>query len=66
MLQISHGQGRTVLIVSNNLFNIIHLCDSAIILNNGCISYLGDTNSAMITETNRRTKNCFLQKLLPT
>jgi len=42
-------EGRTVLFVSHNMAAIENLCSKAILLNNGCITNIGDTRSVIQT-----------------
>lgn len=47
MQDVSKGEGRTVLFVSHNMAAVRNLCKSGIVLANGTISYVGDSNGAI-------------------
>ncbi|GAA4316311.1 ABC transporter ATP-binding protein [Pontixanthobacter gangjinensis] len=47
MQNLSEGQGRTVLFVSHNMGSIKSLCDRVIVLDDGGISFDGDTEEAI-------------------
>jgi lipopolysaccharide transport system ATP-binding protein len=47
MRDVSHGAGRTVLLVSHNLGVVRSLCDRAITMENGRLSYEGDAEHAI-------------------
>ena len=47
MKDVSSGQGRTVLFVSHNMASIKTLCSKAIILENGTLTFEGDTEAAV-------------------
>ena len=47
MQEVSQGEGRTVLFVSHNMASISSLCKSCIILENGGIKYIGETDDAI-------------------
>ena len=47
MQDISSGEGRTVLFVSHNMAAIRSLCTKGILLNNGEISYIGNTDDTV-------------------
>lgn len=47
MKDVSQGQGRTVLFVSHNMASIQKLCSKSIILDNGTITFCGDTSKAI-------------------
>jgi len=51
---VSKGDGRTVLFVSHNMESVRRLCTRGVVLNEGCIDYDGDVQSAIehYTETN--------------
>lgn len=42
MEEVSKGKGRTVIFVSHNTDTVIHLCSSAILLQNGCVAASGN------------------------
>lgn len=44
MQEVSQGEGRTVLFVSHNMTAVKNLCRSCILLENGCVCEIGDTN----------------------
>ena len=41
MQEVSQGEGRTVLFVSHNMASIRNLCHNGILLENGCVRYMG-------------------------
>lgn len=47
MQDISKGGGRTVLFVSHNMASISTLCTRCVVLENGTVSYVGDTDAAI-------------------
>ena len=47
MQDVSQGEGRTVLFVSHNMDSVRKLCTSAIIIENGLISFHGQTDTAI-------------------
>ena len=47
MQDVSQGEGRTVLFVSHNMASIGSLCKSCVILENGRIKYIGETDHAI-------------------
>lgn len=47
MQDVSRGEGRTVLFVSHNMASIKQLCSSAVLFENGSISYIGETVDAI-------------------
>jgi len=47
MKDVSQGGGRTVLFVSHNMAAVKGLCNSGVVLKNGMIDYVGDTNDAV-------------------
>lgn len=47
MKDVSQGGGRTVLFVSHNMSAVKSLCNRGIVLKNGMIDYVGDTNDAV-------------------
>lgn len=47
MKEVSEGQGRTVLFVSHNMASIRNLCSKSIILQNGNLQFLGDTEETL-------------------
>lgn len=47
MQEVSQGQGRTVLFVSHNMASVKSLCKKGIILENGKIKFIGETNDAI-------------------
>lgn len=48
MQEISAGGGRTVLFVSHNMTSVSSLCSSAIVLNDGKIDFIGETEEAIV------------------
>ena len=49
MQDISHGEGRTVLFVSHNMASIGKLCNSCVLLENGRIKEIGETQHIIST-----------------
>lgn len=47
MNYLSQGEGRTVLFVSHNMASIRNLCSKTILLENGTIEMMGDTNAVV-------------------
>lgn len=47
MQDVSKGHGRTVLFVSHNMDSVINLCNRGILLENGCVKYMGDVQSTV-------------------
>ena len=47
MNDVSKGEGRTVLFVSHNMAAVKSLCNSGIVLKNGCMFYQGDSDNAV-------------------
>lgn len=47
MQDLSTGEGRTVLFVSHNMASVKNLCDRAIVLENGIITFNDDTDKAI-------------------
>lgn len=47
MQDVSKGEGRTVLFVSHNMNSIRVLCNSGIVLKNGCVDYMGTANDCV-------------------
>ena len=47
MKDVSRGEGRTVLFVSHNMAAIKSLCTRCVVLNNGMVSFDGDTQAAV-------------------
>ncbi len=47
MQDLSQGEGRTVLFVSHNMGSIKSLCSSCLVLNNGHIDYIGESENAI-------------------
>jgi lipopolysaccharide transport system ATP-binding protein len=47
MSDVSKGEGRTVLFVSHNMGSVKALCTTGIVLKNGGLNYLGNTNNAI-------------------
>lgn len=49
MQDVSQGEGRTVLFVSHNMASMQRLCQRGVLLDKGCIQYMGDINSTVDT-----------------
>lgn len=49
MQDVSKGEGRTVLFVSHNMGSMQRLCTRGILLENGCIKYMGTISEAIRT-----------------
>ena len=47
MQDVSRGEGRTVLFVSHNMESIKSLCSRGVLLNNGCVDYIGDVQDTI-------------------
>lgn len=47
MQEVSSGSGRTVLFVSHNMNSISHLCDRALVLDQGRVHFIGNTEEAI-------------------
>lgn len=47
MQDVSKGEGRTVLFVSHNMESIKSLCSRGVLLNNGCVDYIGDVQDTI-------------------
>ena len=47
MKDVSQGQGRTVLFVSHNMASIRQLCHHSVLLKNGMVEMIGDTNDVV-------------------
>ena len=47
MKDVSKGEGRTVLFVSHNMVSIRSLCKSGVLLENGCVKYIGEVNDTI-------------------
>ena len=47
MQDISHGEGRTVLFVSHNMASVRKLCKKGVLLENGCVKYMGNVESTV-------------------
>lgn len=47
MQDVSRGEGRTVLFVSHNMASVRALCRHGVLLENGCISYLGEIDDVV-------------------
>jgi len=47
MQDVSKGEGRTVLFVSHNMNSISNICEKTLILENGGLDYIGDTEPAI-------------------
>ena len=47
MQDVSRGEGRTVLFVSHNMGSIRQLCYHGVLLENGCVKYIGDVNETV-------------------
>ena len=44
MKEVSHGEGRTVLFVSHNMTSVKSLCNTGILLENGCVKEIGSVD----------------------
>ena len=47
MKDVSRGEGRTVLFVSHNMASIRHLCNTGIVLKNGCVDFTGNVDESV-------------------
>jgi lipopolysaccharide transport system ATP-binding protein len=57
MQDVSTGEGRTVLFVSHNMESILKLCPNTVLMENGTISTIGDTNSVINKYFSNEFKN---------
>lgn len=57
MGDISKGEGRTVLFVSHNMGAVKSLCNKGIVLENGLVKHIGDTNSSVSKYLGGNTKH---------
>ncbi len=63
MQDVSKGQGRTVLFVSHNMDSMLNLCNNGVLLENGCVKYMGDIKSTVAEYVgNGNTDNVFIQR----
>jgi len=63
MQDVSKGQGRTVLFVSHNMDSMLNLCNNGVLLENGCVKYMGDIKSTVAEYIgNGNTDNSFIQR----
>ena len=56
MQSVSQGEGRTVLFVSHNMASIKKLCNHGILLNNGQVEFIGNTEDAISLYLNSNQK----------
>ncbi|MCQ2179220.1 MAG: polysaccharide ABC transporter ATP-binding protein [Bacteroidales bacterium] len=47
MQDVSRGEGRTVLFVSHNMDSVRNLCNHGVVLKNGMVDFIGDTDDAV-------------------
>jgi len=57
MQDVSKGEGRTVLFVSHNMAAVRKLCRQGIVLHNGSIDYIGNSNEAVEYYIGSKTAN---------
>ena len=62
MQDVSKGQGRTVLFVSHNMDSMLNLCNNGVLLENGCVKYMGDIRSTVSEYLGGDNDNKFVQK----
>ena len=62
MQDVSKGQGRTVLFVSHNMDSMLNLCSRGVLLENGCVKYMGDIKSTVAEYLGGDNDNKFIQK----
>ena len=65
MSDVSKGDGRTILFVSHNMEAVRVLCNKGIILNNGEISYNGNTDDAIrvYSSNNKKAANTRIENV---
>jgi homopolymeric O-antigen transport system ATP-binding protein len=63
MKEISTGEGRTVLFVSHNMASIQNLCSRVMLLDNGTVDLVGDTDEVISYYLKKFRKNEVAQKL---
>lgn len=62
MQDISHGEGRTVLFVSHNMAAVSRLCKSCVLLTNGIVSMLGNTQEIVhryLADSTKKSSCCY-------
>lgn len=62
MQDVSKGEGRTVLFVSHNMDSMLNLCSRGVLLENGCVKYMGDIKSTVATYLGGDNDMKFIQK----
>ena len=62
MQDVSKGQGRTVLFVSHNMDSMLNLCNNGVLLENGCVKYMGDIKSTVAEYLGGDNDMRFIQK----
>lgn len=53
MGDVSKGEGRTILFVSHNMASVQNLCESSVLMNNGKIDFIGNSEDAIQKYLNR-------------
>ena len=62
MQDVSKGQGRTVLFVSHNMDSMLNLCNNGVLLENGCVKYMGNIKSTVAEYLGGDNDMRFIQK----
>ena len=62
MQDVSKGGGRTVLFVSHNMDSMLNLCQKGVLLENGCVKYMGDIRSTVSEYLGGDNEMKFIQK----
>ena len=62
MQEVSSGSGRTVLFVSHNMASVKRLCSYCIVLKDGQVSFVGDTEDAVTKYLNQKRTGHFEKK----
>lgn len=63
MQDVSQGGGRTVLFVSHNMDSMLNLCSRGVLLENGCVKYMGDIKSTVAEYLCGDNEMKFVQKV---
>ena len=49
--KINNQEGRTILFVSHNLASVKSICNKGLVINNGCLDFIGNVNDAISSYT---------------
>jgi len=63
MQDVSKGEGRTVLFVSHNMASIRALCHNGVLLENGCVKYMGEIDD-VVQEYQRTNQQYITQSII--